>query len=160
MSYVSDFMASVSTKMGVGTFALPANIRWGEVWAQMSLPDSAFPRIELNIEKLGDLEYFAQRTKTESILVSVAGYVFEEDWNEDDFDSLDASQRLMDFAIETRKLVFSFHDDKIAGNSPANGFVQILATSEIVPDFLFAEGYGSFVFVFEAQFDKYDTLCS
>ena len=158
INYLSNFMDAIDTKLGLSSFVTnPDNLMWSSDPLRPASKEEEFPRFEFDILTTGDIEYRAQRLKTESTIFSVVGQLY---YNKDTDVLKDKQKEVINFAIETRRNILSIHNDKVLGIDIAKGFIQILGMSEIFYDLSFSNKVGSFFITFEAEFMKYDTLCS
>ena len=149
MSVFSDFITSLETKLkGCSYINDPSNVLMGESLGLNSVTEDQFPRYEVLIDKEKWNGYISQRKVNVEFRFSICGFLFVPDDRYDDKRKFDNMRLVQDFASETRRLIFSFLDDRQAGTPPCEGFQMLGEFPEIFYDFeMFPNVIG-----FEARF--------
>jgi hypothetical protein len=148
-SPIGNLLLAIQAKLATGSYVTnPNNIKMGESPSILDLvtsDGSNFPRFELLIEKDKSNGYLSQRQKEFSFRLSLAGYM-QRDSDEVSFSDM---VNLTNFGVETRSLIFSFLDDKQAGNSPCTGFSRMGEFDECFYEFEIFPKISAFAFPFE-----------
>lgn len=127
---LADFLETLMGKyIENGTFVNdPTNIIMGESFRGIAhLDDDKFPRLELLITKLKLDGYIDQRNMNQSFRFKVLGHLRREQDETIPQDMWDAVK----WGRELLKILYTLNDDRIAGNSPCEGFIQIDGFAEV-----------------------------
>jgi len=127
---LADFLDSLINKhIEYGTFARnPENIIIGETLTGLvQKSDDYFPRIEILITKLKGDGFIDQRNMNQSFRISQAGYIRRKENVTIPQDMFDAIR----WGREFLKILYMFHDDRVSGIFPCDGFIQISGYPEV-----------------------------
>jgi hypothetical protein len=130
------------------------NIFIGEKANIQMLSDSDFPRLEIVIKKLNGGGYVDQGNIDEGFRVTIVGFIKRDSDDTTDQDMYD----IINFARETKKIVYQANSDRGAGTTVCEGFEQISGFSEIFVGYEMAPRTSAFVFEFEAEILLRDTF--
>lgn len=143
--------ANIQTRSTVVTD--PNNVFIGETDDLLSLNDTHFPRIEIQIVGAPNQDYLTQRILEKRCQISVQGYLrrpADEIVEQDMFD-------IADFHHDTEKVIFNIHDQILAGapGTPTNftkisGMTEAFVVVELMPK------TSSFLFNFTGEFSARD----
>lgn len=156
MSTFAPFIAAIKTKiLNESTYITDSNnmLLTNNVDIS-SLPDSAFPRVEIFVEDAQAEGYESQRTLEWNFRFWFTGYIrrtptgdgSESLWTETDFTNI------WSFAEETMAIVFGLMDDHQADNSIAPSFIMFKGTPvlsvncEIIPNISVFMGFVEVIF--------------
>jgi len=122
---LAQFMESLRDKLISETTVITDNnnIIIGETGnGLLQLNDTEdFPRIEMLIDGLSYDGFIDQRQQDQSFRYSMAGHLKRES----DITTRNDMYAVVNWGREMIKSMYGLHDDRIAGNSPCDGFIQI-----------------------------------
>jgi len=152
---ISQFLTALKAKLESSSHITDvANVIMGlESIDITELADTAFPRYEMLITKDKMDGYVSQRNADFSFRFEVAGYIKRE---EEDITFADL-KAMTAFAMDTRKLMYSFNDDKQNGASPCDGFLFMGQFTEVFYEFELMGKIGTFLLQMEAHIQLSDT---
>lgn len=153
---LAQFLDTVLTKYRtLGTFATnPDNVVIGESkYGLVNLPDTSFPRLEGLITKLKYDGFTDQRIVNQSFRFSIAGHLRRDQDDTVDADMFDA----ISWGRELTQLLFTIHDDVVAGNPPCDGFIQINGYPEVFFEYELFPKITSIILIAEAEVQLTDT---
>ena len=136
------------------TFATdPSNIVVGETRDTLGLSDSKLPRLELLITKSKNNGYIDQRQVDKSYRFSVGGHLRREQEETTPEDMWEAVR----WGTELESSFYSLNDDKIAGKSPCDGFIQVGGFCEVYYEYELFPKITSILMVAEIEVQLTDT---
>lgn len=145
---VSEFFTALRLKLISSSYIASGN----EVLIGLESKDPnastlVYPRYEVLIDKDKMDGYAAQREADFSIRFNVAGYLKRDSKDV----SFDDTLALIEFGMETRRLLYSFDNDKQSGNSPCSGFLFMGQFTETFYEFELFGNYSTFLMAAEAH---------
>jgi len=155
VSPVGQFFQSLRNKLiNCSYIASASNVYMGyEDIDLLGKGDEFFPRYEVLVTKDKMNGYASQRESDFSLRYEIAGYLRRAT---DDVEMQDLID-IIEFGMETRRLNYSFLDDKQAGNSPCKGFLMLGEFSEVEYHFELFPKVSTFILAMEAQIQISDT---
>ena len=155
----ADFLNAVLKKHRVSpgsSFATNSdNIVIGESkYGLVDLPDECFPRIEGLITKLKYDGYTDQRIVDQAFRFSIAGHLRRAQDETTDVDMWNAIK----WGREIVRYLFLLHEDRIAGNLPCDGFIQIGGYPEVFFEYELFPRTTSVILIAEAEVQLVDTF--
>jgi len=127
---LAEFLETLMEKyINNGTFVNdPTNIVMGEsINGLVHLNNDMFPRLELLITKLKFDGFMDQRIINQSFRFSVAGHLKRNEVKTTPENMWEAVR----WGRELTQILFTIHDDVIAGKPPCDGFIQIGGFPEV-----------------------------
>ena len=115
-----ELTQSIMARLRTNTYiAIATNVTLGESkLLEDDICDEEFPRIEVSPRIDDYIGYDSQRYLSEMPAFTINGYIRREN----DVESEDDIYDMMEFAIEARKSLYQFNNDKALGSPPCTGF--------------------------------------
>ncbi len=150
MDPLSDLLDAIMAKCrALDWITDPENAIFGETHPHemMGFADDKFNRIEVLIndsKEEGDVD---QYSTDEAFRINVAGFIKRETLSTSEDDMKD----LINFANATKKAIKGFNREKMEGNPPCKGFVQMGQYAKIFYEYEFIDCVGSFLLDIEIK---------
>jgi hypothetical protein len=154
---LSDFLETLMHKyVENSTFVNdPTNIVMGEsLNGLIHKNDDMFPRLELLITKLKFDGYIDQRNMNQGFRFSVAGHLRRDSNDTIPQDMWDAVR----WGRELVQILFTLNDDRIAGNPPCDGYIQMGGFPEVFFEYELFPKITSVILIAEAEIQLSDTF--
>lgn len=151
----AQYLKYLITKMwDKGTFVTKEeNLVIGESVDLLGRPNEDFPRMEFLITKMKWDGYTDQRFENQSFRFQINAYirrVNEEVVAQDMYDAIR-------FGREMKRITSMAHTDRIAGNLPCDGFIQMSGFPEVHPEYELIPQLTTIIFVGEIEVILPDT---
>jgi hypothetical protein len=137
-----------------GTFVVKEdNLVIGESVDLIGLPNESFPRMEFLITKIKWDGYIDQRMENQSFRFQINAYIRRENDAVVEEDMFMAIR----WGREIKRIVSMSHIDRIKGNPPCDGFMQMDGFPEVFPEYELITKITTVIFVGEVEICLPDT---
>jgi len=129
----SEMMMATKAKMQTCSFLTNQdNVIISDLLDPYSLPDSNYPLIKLEQGQFGPTMYEGQINLSAETDIIVKIFIRQEKDSVTNLPLVESNQiMIMDSATEALNLIYSFEDDKLQGNPPCQGYIQVGGATQI-----------------------------